>query len=695
MSMPISDPNSGFSGLDSGSDDSFHTVQFGETLSSIARDHEVDLADLLSANPRFQSQPDFVRAGDVVVIPQSASTPTDYIVRAGDTVTDIANRFGTTNHQMMEMNPSLRANPDMIFPGQLLQVSSQPTQNPATYTVQAGDSLSRIADRFEVDLGALLDLNPRFQSNPDLIRAGDVVNIPPRGAVAPEPVPEPVPAPTPTPAPAPAPADPAPPEATGRPVLSRGAEGTEVEELQNLLTQAGFNPGTPDGDFGPMTESAVRAFQAAEGLPANGIVNEATWSVLAERAESPVALPEPTTPTTFEQIPETQVFSNNRPVIDTPVPNYDQLLITGGFMEDHGHSNKPETRVVFADAPGVVQTLPPSDRNLGIDFVPLDSAGNVDWDARAWFGGEVTHVRSEGGYGRRVTVATDQTYTIDGQAFQVHAGYAHLAGYDVSVGDQLNAGDLLGTMGGSAVVGGVLRDNHFGAHVDLRTWIEHPTLGRVDISPNLLVEQEYGAVGPVAPVPGTTPTVADANAVLFDYNPTGASARTAAQDNLGVVGVAASEALAATDYDRVNQYRDVFEEIAARHDVPPALLAAIASRESRGGAVLDANGRGDRGNAFGIMQVDQRFHTIQGEPDPASEAHIEQAAEILADFLTGVERNHPDWAPERQLQGAVTAYNSGLGNVQTLAGMDNGTTGNDYSNDTWARARYYAERWGQ
>jgi peptidoglycan hydrolase-like protein with peptidoglycan-binding domain len=71
-----------------------------------------------------------------------------------------------------------------------------------------------------------------------------------------------------------------------------------------------------------------------------------------------------------------------------------------------------------------------------------------------------------------------------------------------------------------------------------------------------------------------------------------------------------------------------------------------------------------------------------------------QANGILASFRTQIAKRHADWHPERQLQGAVAAYNSGVGNVQTLDGMDKGTTGNDYSNDVWARARFFAGKMG-
>ena len=128
-------------------------------------------------------------------------------------------------------------------------------------------------------------------------------------------------------------------------------------------------------------------------------------------------------------------------------------------------------------------------------------------------------------------------------------------------------------------------------------------------------------------------------------------------------------------------------------DLPPALLAAIASRESRCGNVLDRHGFGDGENAFGIMQVDQRSHNLEGLPDPRSQGHIDQAAGILADSFEQAQRRFADQPPARQLQAAVAAYNCGMVKVQSPADADTHTTGQDYSNDVWTRAQFYAERW--
>jgi soluble lytic murein transglycosylase-like protein len=151
--------------------------------------------------------------------------------------------------------------------------------------------------------------------------------------------------------------------------------------------------------------------------------------------------------------------------------------------------------------------------------------------------------------------------------------------------------------------------------------------------------------------------------------------------------------MAETDIGRVRPLIAKFNAAAAKTNLPPALLAAIASRESRCGNVLDRNGLGDGGHAFGIMQVDKRFHNPDGLPDPRSQAHIDQAAGILNEYFDQARRKFADQPLARQLQAAVAAYNCDMVRVQGPADADTHTTGHDYSNDVWARAEFYAERW--
>ena len=68
-----------------------------------------------------------------------------------------------------------------------------------------------------------------------------------------------------------------------RPVLRRGDTGEDVEQLQRLLQLVGDYEARIDGQFGPATDAAVRAFQERMGLKVDGIVGSQTWSKLNER----------------------------------------------------------------------------------------------------------------------------------------------------------------------------------------------------------------------------------------------------------------------------------------------------------------------------------------------------------------------------------------------------------------------------
>jgi peptidoglycan hydrolase-like protein with peptidoglycan-binding domain len=64
------------------------------------------------------------------------------------------------------------------------------------------------------------------------------------------------------------------------PVVAFGATGPKVAEVQRLLQAAGIPTGPVDGDFGPMTQAAVRRFQQARGLAVDGVVGPKTWEAL-------------------------------------------------------------------------------------------------------------------------------------------------------------------------------------------------------------------------------------------------------------------------------------------------------------------------------------------------------------------------------------------------------------------------------
>ena len=55
-----------------------------------------------------------------------------------------------------------------------------------------------------------------------------------------------------------------------------------IKKVQLALEQAGFDPGPIDGELGPRTDQALRAFQKAHGLEPDGIVGVKTWTALNE-----------------------------------------------------------------------------------------------------------------------------------------------------------------------------------------------------------------------------------------------------------------------------------------------------------------------------------------------------------------------------------------------------------------------------
>lgn len=100
----------------------------------------------------------------------------------------------------------------------------------------------------------------------------------------------PTPAPTATPKPT---AEPTPTPAIPTEALSRGARGDSVKTLQQRLKDLKYYKGNVDGKFGDATSRALKAFQEAHGLTADGVAGKATYAILF----SDNALVKGTTPT--------------------------------------------------------------------------------------------------------------------------------------------------------------------------------------------------------------------------------------------------------------------------------------------------------------------------------------------------------------------------------------------------------------
>jgi len=78
------------------------------------------------------------------------------------------------------------------------------------------------------------------------------------------------------------------------PVLKRGSTGSAVTGLQKGLLKFGgagspTDPGPADGDFGPRTETAVKAYQTQHSLASDGVVGSRTWWAPAGAAGATLA----------------------------------------------------------------------------------------------------------------------------------------------------------------------------------------------------------------------------------------------------------------------------------------------------------------------------------------------------------------------------------------------------------------------
>lgn len=161
-----------------------YTVKAGETLSGIAARFGTTYQALAALNGL--ANPNLIYPGQVLKLtastsiePPVSSVPAvnTYTVKPGDTLSAIAAKFATSYQQLATLNKI--SDPNKIFPGQVLRLSAstelpKPVQN-TTYTVKAGDTLSGIAAKYGTTYQRLAEINGI--SNPNLIYAGQVLKI--------------------------------------------------------------------------------------------------------------------------------------------------------------------------------------------------------------------------------------------------------------------------------------------------------------------------------------------------------------------------------------------------------------------------------------------------------------------------------------------------------------------------------------
>jgi N-acetylmuramoyl-L-alanine amidase CwlA len=196
------------------------------------------------------------------------STSNTYTIKSGDTFYSIANKFNITVTKLKELNPNVDARALQIGETIIVNDSFQ------THKVQAGDTLYSLSRKYNVSVQDIKQLNPDIDVT--AIPIGTVLKI---KAIDNQQVVKPTTPTTSTPSNDSTSKYPLP---TG--VYGMGTRGESVKQIQRALNAVNFRVDTVDGIYGSNTRNAVYRFQSMhKHLVNDGIYGDSTRKQL--RAE--------------------------------------------------------------------------------------------------------------------------------------------------------------------------------------------------------------------------------------------------------------------------------------------------------------------------------------------------------------------------------------------------------------------------
>lgn len=134
----------------------YYTVKSGDTLWGISKKFGVSVNDLKTANNLKNNT---LSIGQLLFIPKNETTQIEteiYTVKSGDTLYQISKKYNLTVDELKKIN-NLTSNTLSI--GQKLYVKKIPSEKETEYTVVKGDSLYKIANKFNTTVNALKEKN--------------------------------------------------------------------------------------------------------------------------------------------------------------------------------------------------------------------------------------------------------------------------------------------------------------------------------------------------------------------------------------------------------------------------------------------------------------------------------------------------------------------------------------------------------
>ena len=184
-------------------------VRQGETLSDIAARYNVSVDRLLQLNGI--KDPKGLQVGTKLTVPGAPSSSSrgagggssssgagrgNYTVKSGETISEIADRYGISTNRLLELN-GIR-DPKGLQVGSRITVptagpaakpasgggaSSPASRGPGNYTVKSGETISELADRYGISTNRLLELNGI--RDPKGLQVGSRITVPTAGPAKP------------------------------------------------------------------------------------------------------------------------------------------------------------------------------------------------------------------------------------------------------------------------------------------------------------------------------------------------------------------------------------------------------------------------------------------------------------------------------------------------------------------------------
>ena len=101
---------------DDTNDNNYYVVKKGDTLSEIALKYHTTVNELVKLNNI--NNKNLIRVGQIILLPNN----NQYIVKKGDTLSKIAKKYNTSWKKIYEKNKDIIKDPNKIYPGQILNI---------------------------------------------------------------------------------------------------------------------------------------------------------------------------------------------------------------------------------------------------------------------------------------------------------------------------------------------------------------------------------------------------------------------------------------------------------------------------------------------------------------------------------------------------------------------------------------------